>query len=143
MEPCFLILMNSTSKGFFKATRGLRQEDPLLPFVFSLVADRLSAIIRKAEEARLVEGFIIGDDCIMVSHHQFANDTILFIKAKNDNIRRMELCMKIFQAISGLKVNLFKTNMVGIEVEESFLLSYADVMGCTIGNWPIKYLGMP
>jgi len=68
MESFFSILINGTSKGFFKAARGLRQGDSLSPFLFSLVADGLSAIIRKAEAANLMEGFVIGDDRVMVSH---------------------------------------------------------------------------
>lgn len=88
IEPYFSILMNGTSKGFFKATRVLRQGDPLSPFLFSLVANGLSAIIKKAEEARLVQGYIIGDNRIMVSHLQFADDTILFLDAKLDNVKR-------------------------------------------------------
>lgn len=134
IEPYFSILMNGTSKGFFKATRGLRQGDPLSPFLFSLVADGLCAIFRKAEEVWLVEDFVIGDDRIMMSHIQFADDTILFLKVELDNVKRMELCMKIFQVVSRLKVNLFKTCLVGIEVEESCLIRFAEVLGCTIGN---------
>lgn len=139
MEPYFSILMNGTSKGFFKASKGLWQGDPLSPFLFSLVADGLIAILRKADEARLVVGFVIRHDNIMVSHLQFANDTILFFKAEFENVRRMELCMKIFKMISCLKVNLFKNNLVGIKVGESCLINYAGVMGCFVGNWPIKY----
>lgn len=42
----------------------------------------------------------------MVSHLQFANDTVFFLDAERDNIRNTELCLKIFERISGLKVNL-------------------------------------
>lgn len=95
------------------------------------------------EKRKKLEGFIIGDDRITMSQLQFADDTILFLKANLENIKRVELCMKIFQAISGLKINLFKTNMVGIEVKESCLSRFVEVMGCFVGRWPIKYLGMP
>lgn len=74
-DPFFSILVNETSKRFFKSSRGLRWREPLSHFLFSLVADGLSAIFRKAEQNLIVEGFIIGDDKIMVSHFQFADDT--------------------------------------------------------------------
>lgn len=51
--------------------------------------------------------------------------------------------MKIFQVISGLKVNLFKTSVMGIKVEESCLVRHAEAMGCSVGRWSVKYLGMP
>lgn len=88
MNPFFSILLNGTSKGFFRVARGLRQGNPLSLFLFTLVADGLSVILRRAEEANLLEGFIIGDDIIMVSHLQFADDTILLLKADMDNIKR-------------------------------------------------------
>lgn len=93
MEPSFSILINETSKGFFKASRELRQGDLLSPFLFSLVADGLNAIIRKAEATSLLEGFVIGDDRVMVSNHQFADDTILFLKVDLANVHSMELCL--------------------------------------------------
>jgi len=55
----------------------------------------------------------------------------------------MELCLLIFQAISGLKVNLFKSSMVGVSVEESSVSSFVEVMGYSVGNWSISYLRMP
>lgn len=143
MEPFFSIQINGTSKGFFKAIRGLQQGDPLSPFLFSLVADGLSVILRKAEEASLLEGFIIGNDRVMVTHLQFTDDTILFLKAELDNIKSANMCLKIFQTISSLKVNLFKISVMGIEVEESFLANFATVLGCSVGSWPVKYLGIP
>lgn len=135
--------VQGTSKGFFKSSRGIRQGDPLYPFFFSLVADGLSAIIENAELENLVEGTIIGDDSLMVSHLQFVDDTILFLKEDFDNVRQMELCMKIFEAISSLKVNLFMSYIVDINVEENFVTNLPDIMGCSVGRWPINYLGMP
>lgn len=63
------------------------------------MADGLSAILKKAEQVGLVEGFIMGDDSLMVSHLQFANNTILFLNAENDNIINMKLCLNIFKVI--------------------------------------------
>lgn len=90
-----------------------------------------------------MNGFEVGDDSIMVSHLQFAYDTILFLRAEIENIRNMDLCVKIFEAISGLKVNIAKSYMVGIHMEGPSLDSFARIMGSKVGRWPIKYLSMP
>lgn len=71
----FSILLNGTPKGFFLASRGLRQGDPLSPFLFTLVADSLTQIINYAESIGLVKGFHVGEDKVNVSHLQFADDT--------------------------------------------------------------------
>lgn len=110
----FSILINGTSKGFFKDSRGLRQGDPLSPLLFTIVADGLNFILRRAEQKRSVKGFVVGDDRIMVSHLQFANDDILFLKEDRDNIRSVERCLKVFEVILGLKVNMGKSCLVGI-----------------------------
>lgn len=133
IEPFFSMSVNGTSKGFFKFIRGLRQGDPLSPFLFSLVADGLTVILKIVEEKALLEGSIIGHDRIMVSHSNWKMITIFFLKADRDNTSKMELCM-IFQAIFGLKVNLSKSCMVGIHVEGNRFSSLADVMGCNVGD---------
>lgn len=91
LEPYFSILINGTSKEFFKSSRGLRQGDPLSPFLFTLVGDELSTLLKRVEMVGLVEGFEGGDERIMVSHLQFANDTILLLKEEKENIRNMDV----------------------------------------------------
>lgn len=142
VELYFSVLINETSKGFFKSTRGLRQGDLLSPFFFSLVADGSSVILKRVE-VRPIEGCSVGDDLIMVSHLQFMDDTILFLKAERYNIKRMEMCLKNFQVISSLKVNLSKSCMVGIHIDDNRFSPLAQILGCNVGAWPINYLGMP
>lgn len=62
----------------------------------------------------LVEGFIIEDNRIIVSHLQFVDDTILFLNVNRANICDVELCIKIFEITSGLKINMEKYCMVGL-----------------------------
>ena len=60
----FAILVNGSAKGWVKASRGLRQGDPLSPFLFMLVVDVRSRLVFKAEKRSLID--------------EFVNDTIFF-----------------------------------------------------------------
>ncbi|WKA09802.1 hypothetical protein VitviT2T_027421 [Vitis vinifera] len=80
----FAILVNGNAKGWVKVSRGLRQGDPLSPFLFTLVADVLSRLMIRAEETGITEGFLVGRDRTKVSLLQFADDTIFFSKASLD-----------------------------------------------------------
>ncbi|RVX20143.1 Transposon TX1 uncharacterized 149 kDa protein [Vitis vinifera] len=53
----YAILVNGNVKGWVKASRGLRQGDPLFPFLFTLVADVLSRMLLRVEERNMLEGF--------------------------------------------------------------------------------------
>ena len=77
----FFVLVNGIAKGWIKATRGLRQGDPLSPFLFTTVVDALSRMMIRAKERGLFEGFTVGRDGSRVSLLQFADDTIFFAKA--------------------------------------------------------------
>lgn len=79
----------------------------------------------------------------MVSHLQFADDTILFLKVEWENIRSMEMCLKIFEVISELRVNMAKSCMAGIYVDGATLKNFASLTGCSVSRWPLKYLGTP
>lgn len=76
VNPWFLIFLNGTLRGFFGASRGLRQGDPLSSFLFSLVVDSLSALINHVVRINLVEGFKLQSCDLVVSHLWFADDTI-------------------------------------------------------------------
>lgn len=55
--------------------RGLRQEEPLSPFIFVVVVDSLNRMMDRALKVNLSEGISVGRDQVMVSHLQLADDT--------------------------------------------------------------------
>lgn len=67
-HPHFSIMLNDISKGFFSSSRGIRQGDPLSPFLFTLVVDAFSALMSKALLNSLIDGFGVGRDGIRISH---------------------------------------------------------------------------
>ena len=87
----FAILVNRNAKGWVKATRGLRQRDPLSPFLFTLVSDVLSRMMIRAKETRLIEGFTMGRDGTKVSFLQFEDDTIFFSKASLEHLQNLKI----------------------------------------------------
>ena len=77
----FVVLVNGNAKGWIKATRGLRQGEPLSPFLITIVADALSRMMIREDERGLFEGFTVGRDGSRLSLLQFTEDTIFLAKA--------------------------------------------------------------
>ena len=75
----FSVLINGRPRGKFKASRGLRQGNPLSPFLFTLLVDVLSRLLEKAQENNLIKGLCIGQEKVEISHLQFSDDTIFFL----------------------------------------------------------------
>ena len=139
----FAILVNGNAKGWVKASRGLRQGDPLSPFLFTLVADVLSRLMIRAEETGITEGFLVGRDRTRVSLLQFADDTIFFSKASLDLLQNLKIILLVFGQVSGLKINLEKSTISGINTRQEMLSSLALVLECRVSEWPLSYLGLP
>ncbi|XP_043697156.1 uncharacterized protein LOC122647928 [Telopea speciosissima] len=83
--PCFSILLNGSPTGYFKGRRGIRQGDPLSPYLFTIAMEGFSALMRNLE----VEGRIsLLPRCKSshLSHLIFADDLKIFVKAASDSI---------------------------------------------------------
>ena len=104
----FSIFVNGTPRGKFKGSRGLRQGDPLSPFLFTLVVDGLSRLMEKARGCGMINGFEVGKEKV-VSHLQFADDTLFFIKNDDHYLNNLILLLDVFCLASGLKINLAKS----------------------------------
>ena len=83
----YAVLVNGSAKGWVKASRGLKQGDPLSPFLFTLVADVLSRMLLRVEERNSLEGFRVSRNRIRVSHLQFADDTIFFSNTREEEFK--------------------------------------------------------
>ncbi|BBN68784.1 TatD related DNase [Prunus dulcis] len=139
----FSIMINGKPRGKFRASRGLRQGDPLSPFLFTLVSDVLSRIIERAQDVNLVHGIVSGHDQVEVSHLQFADDTIFFLDGKEEYWLNLLQMLKLFCDVSGMKINKAKSCILGINFSIETLNNMAGSWGCEVGCWPMVYLGLP
>ncbi|PWA76917.1 LINE-1 reverse transcriptase isogeny [Artemisia annua] len=101
----FSVLINNSASKEGVMGQGLRQGDPLSPFLFILVTEVLSTMLSSALNRGILQG--------------------------------------MFYRMSGLKVNLSKTALFGINLKHSHLLQFAQLMGCSVGSFPFEYLGIP
>ena len=113
----FAVLVNGNAKRWVKAFRGLKQGDLLSPFLFTLVANVLSRMLLRAKERNSLEGFRVGRNKIRVSHLQFADDTIFFSNTCEEVLQTLKSLLLVFGHITGLKDNLDKSNIYGINLE--------------------------
>ena len=72
----------------------------------------------------------------------FAGDTILFCDADVEQLLHVRLLLLCFQAVTGLKVNVSKSEIVPIG-EVNNMHALAEILGCWVGSLPMTYLGMP
>ncbi|RVW40734.1 Transposon TX1 uncharacterized 149 kDa protein [Vitis vinifera] len=139
------VLVNGTPTDFFSTFRGLRQGDPLSPYLFVLIMEALSSLISRAEENGFIRGFKATGrrgEGVSVSHLLFADDTLLFCEDDRDQLILWKWVVIYFEVVSGLKINLQKSEIIPIggveEVDRA-----AAVFGCKVGNLPTNYLGLP
>ncbi|GKV32613.1 hypothetical protein SLEP1_g41207 [Rubroshorea leprosula] len=137
------ILINGSPTTEFPISNGLRQGDPLSPFLFLLVAEGLGGLVKKAEGEGLLKGVEIGRGGMVLSLLQFADDTVFMGKADVDNLRVVKAILNWFQLISGLKINFGKSYLYGFNVSEGWVKGAADIMRCGVGKAPFTYLGLP
>ncbi|GKV05043.1 hypothetical protein SLEP1_g17092 [Rubroshorea leprosula] len=124
------VLVNGSPTRQFNISQGLRQGDPLSPFLFLIVAEGLNGMITTVVQKGLMEGVEVGSKGFKVSHLQFADDTILFGSATEQNVWAMKGIMRSFELVSGLKVNFNKSQLLGIAVNEEWLDKMAWVLCC-------------
>lgn len=132
----FAVLVNGNAKGWVKTYKGLRQGDPLSPFLFTLVVDALSRLIVRAEERGLFEGFLVGRNRIKVSHLQFADDTIFFSKASFEELHSLKLILLVFGRLSRLRINLNKSTLSAINISQDQTTRLASLLECVVSDWP-------
>jgi hypothetical protein len=136
----FSVLVNGSPNGFFNISRRLRQGDPLSPLLFVFVMEALSRMISTAVNGGLLEGFKVGNATF--SHLLFADDTLIFCNARPSQLRYLRSLFLLFEAASGLKVNLAKSASIPVgDVDQ--MVSLADILGCGVAILPEKHLDLP
>ena len=85
----FSVLINGSSVGFFSSMRGLRQGDPLSPYLFVLGMEVFSLLIDKVVSGGFLTGHTLkgrNGEAGTVSHLLFADDTLVFCRDSEDQM---------------------------------------------------------
>nr|XP_025625573.1 uncharacterized protein LOC112717860 [Arachis hypogaea] len=88
------VLINGSPTKPFKIERGLRQGDPLSPFLFVLVVDVLHRIIGEAIRNGRISHLVVGRDSVELSHLQFADDAILFCPPDDETMQNYKRLLR-------------------------------------------------
>ena len=107
----YTVRLNSTETDTFIPTRGLRQGDPLSPYLFLFVAEGLSSMIRGAEARGELEGVKVCRDAPMVSHLLFADDSLILMQADKKNADCLADILMRYSASSGQKISEAKSSV--------------------------------
>ncbi|XP_015945213.1 uncharacterized protein LOC107470339 [Arachis duranensis] len=123
--------------------RGLRQGNPLFPFLFVLVVDVLHRMVSEAVRIGRISPLVVGRDSVELSHLQFADDTILFCPPEDETMKNYKRLLRWFELMSGLSINFEKSSLISINCEEQWVQRMCRLWGCKEDTLPMKYLGVP
>ena len=79
----------------------------------------------------------------MVSHLQFADNTLFFCELDMGQILNVKRVLRCFQVMSGLNINFNKSYLFGVCFKQHNLGEWADMISCKVGVFPSTYLGLP
>ena len=122
----------------FFGVLGLRQGDPLSPYLFVLGMEALSCLLSRAVEGAFLTGCKIGEG-LVVSHLLYADDTLLFCGVDTDPMVYLSWLLMWFEAISGLRINLNKSEIIPVEIIADMDVLSSE-LGCKVVSLPSSYL---
>ena len=135
------ILLNGIPGTWINCKNGLRQGDPLSPYLFNTIADLLPQMIIHAFNAGLLDHPLCPDLPPVVL--QCADDTLIMIKASTSAAHKLKIVLQDFASATGLTINYSKSTFVPIHLYPQTANNIAQILGTTTSSFPQTYLGLP
>jgi hypothetical protein len=124
--------------------RGLRQGDPISPYLFLLCAEGFSALLNKAEDEGLICGIKLAPNAPRVSHLLFADDSLLLLEATVNGVETVKSILRTYEESSGQMINRDKSSVMfsnnAKRNTKNLLLQNLELGAEATGG---KYLGLP
>ncbi|KAF7815029.1 reverse transcriptase [Senna tora] len=140
--PTLRILVNGEPTEYFSPQCGLRQGDPLSPYLFILGFNVLSCALSKLQEAGIVKGIKVAREAPAVNHLLYADDSIMFFKADLESCHHLFSTVSKFGDFSGLRLNQGKCEVkFSPNTTHRFAKMMAAILHSKTTNKISKYLG--
>ncbi|GJS11636.1 RNA-directed DNA polymerase, eukaryota [Tanacetum coccineum] len=135
------VLLNGSPSLEFEFHRGLKQGDPLAPYLFILIMESFHLSISRAVDAGIFRGINISDD-LNISHLFYADDAVFIGKWNELNLSGIIQILRCFSLLYGLNINLSKSHLLGVRVPFESVNNAVAIIGCSTMRTPFKYLGV-
>lgn len=140
----YQILINGQPSRSFFPEKGIRQGDPLSPYIFILCANVLSGLLHKEEAKGSIHGIQVARKAPQITHLLFADDNLLFARANQKEVDSITQVLKVYQLASVQLVNLDKSEVLFSRnvppIEQNMICNKMGTKTVTILS---RYLGLP
>uniref|UniRef100_A0A803QGE0 Reverse transcriptase domain-containing protein n=1 Tax=Cannabis sativa TaxID=3483 RepID=A0A803QGE0_CANSA len=125
-------------------SRGIRQGDPISPYLFIVCTEGFSALVRKYERNQLLHGCRVANGAPRVSHMLFADDSYIYCQASGEEANRVLDMLRLFEIASGQVVNKAKSSVFfSSNTREDTRSQICAVLGMIEADANSTYLGLP
>ena len=143
-KATYSVLINGEPRGQITPSRGLRQGDPLSPYLFLLCTEGFHGLSRKAEENGDTREVSICRSAPKLTHLLFANDSLIFCKAKINECEKLLEILATYEQASGQQINREKTTLFfSKSTSQQMQASIQAALGVPVVKQYERYLGLP
>ncbi|XP_026384551.1 uncharacterized protein LOC113280112 [Papaver somniferum] len=137
-----VVLINGSPDKFFNPSRGLRQGDPLSPYLFIFCMEALSRTLSHAEDLGIISGVKICKNAPSINHLLFADDCMVFCKENPTEAKNLKDILNIFGDTSGQLINFSKSGIFFSKDTDPALMPHiCNLLGVQALPLNDKYLG--
>ena len=140
----YSFLVKGSPKGQVLPSRGLRQGDPLSPYLFILCTEVLSGLCQRAQDTGQLPGIKVAKGSPPINHLLFADDTMFFCRSNQKSCNKLMEIISRYGEASGQVINFNKSaitfsNKTSLESKMAAKLTLGIAQEGGVG----KYLGLP
>ncbi|CAM8975316.1 unnamed protein product [Rhodiola kirilowii] len=140
----YVIRVNGMVTEEITPGRGIRQGDPLSPFLFLICTEWLSMKVNEYQKRGKLNGIKICRGAPEVTHLLFADDSLFFLRANMKNAENLRRILSEYEMLSGQKVNLSKSEIYfGGNVTDDERRRICELLGVRQVSFMSRYLGLP
>ncbi|GJY52144.1 RNA-directed DNA polymerase, eukaryota, reverse transcriptase zinc-binding domain protein [Tanacetum coccineum] len=138
----FTIYVNWERFSYFRGGRGMRQGDPISPYIFTMVMEMINLVVK--DEIRKKKAFKFHFRCkqLRITHLCFVDDLIMFCHGDSVSVQTLKKALDKFSAITGLHPNIEKCTMFCGSLEDETKSAISSIFPFRDGKLLVRYLGV-